>query len=64
MELLKKEGMAKAFLFYAAENAVLNRNNALIKGKEEIKNYFEKQTITDVTLEWKPDFVDIANPEI
>jgi len=59
--LVKTDGMAKAFLMYAAENAVLNRNNNLIKGKEKIQEYFEHQTITDIKLEWKPDFVDVAN---
>jgi len=59
-DLAKKEGIAKAFFTYAAEDAVLNRNNTLIKGKEAIKVYFEKQTLTDVNLEWKADFADVA----
>jgi len=59
-EMVKHEGIAKAFLYYAAEDAVLNRNNNLIKGKEEIQNYFESQTLQNVKLEWVPDFVDVA----
>lgn len=55
-----ENGIAEAFLFYAAEDAVLNRNDVLIKGKEEIKKYFDKQTIRDIKLEWAPDFVDVA----
>ena len=59
-ELVKTGGIKKAFLYYAAEDAVLNRNNTLIRGKEEIKTYFENQTLSDIKLEWKPDFVDVA----
>lgn len=56
----RENGIAEAFLFYAAEDAVLNRNDVLIKGKEEIKKYFDKQTISDIKLDWAADFVDVA----
>jgi ketosteroid isomerase-like protein len=59
-ELAKNEGIAKAFLSYADEDAVLNRNNTIIKGRKEIQKYFKSQTLTDIKLEWKPDFVDVA----
>ncbi len=32
-EMAKIEGLSKAFLAYADEAAVLNRNNTIIKGK-------------------------------
>ena len=60
--LSEKEGIAKAFLTYAAEDAVLMRNNLLIKGRDEIAKRFEENP-TDpkaVTLTWKPDFVDVS----
>ena len=59
-EMVKKEGLKKAFLTYADENAVLNRNNSLVKGKLEIEKYFDNQTLQDVKLEWKPDFIDVS----
>jgi ketosteroid isomerase-like protein len=59
-EFAKNEGIAKAFHSYADKDAVLNRNNTLIKGKEEIQKYFESQILSDIKLEWKPDFVDVA----
>lgn len=59
-EMAKKEGVQKAFLFYAAEDAVLNRNNTVLKGKRNIKAYFENQTNKEINLEWTPDFVDVA----
>lgn len=59
-ELAKTDGVAKAFLTYASEEAVLYRDNKLFKGKEEIKAYFDKQTLKDIKLLWKPDYIDVA----
>jgi ketosteroid isomerase-like protein len=47
-------------LAFADDDAVLNRNNNLVKGKEAIKAYFENETLKDVTLDWKPDFIDVS----
>lgn len=57
-----KEGISNAFLMYASEDAVLMRNNTLVIGKTAIKNHFENQSPknTNVSLTWKPDFVDVA----
>jgi len=59
-QLAKEKGMEKAFVAFAAEDAVLSRNNALIRGKEEISQYFGKESLREVSLEWEPDFVDVA----
>ncbi len=61
-EMAKTEGIADAFLAYAAEDAVLMRNNTLISGKEAIKNSFGNQDpgAGNVELAWKPDFVDVS----
>ena len=61
-EMAKTEGIPKAFLTYAAENAVLMRNNTLINGKDAIKNSFGKQDPGPgkVELTWEPDFVDVS----
>jgi ketosteroid isomerase-like protein len=39
------------------------RNNTLIAGKTAIKNHFENKStkIKNVSLIWKPDFVDVSN---
>lgn len=60
-EMARKEGVPKAFLFYAANDAVLNRNNKVLKGKEAIKTYFDNQTLKEVNLQWAPDFVDVSS---
>ena len=60
--MVRQEGMARAFLTYAAADAVLMRNNRLVKGYDQIADYFEEQISSDrdVMLTWKPDFVDVA----
>lgn len=61
-KMAKKEGIQKAFLTYAAEDAVLMRNNNLVIGKKEKTIHFENQPSknTEVSLTWKPDFVEVS----
>jgi len=57
-----EEGISKAFMAYAAEDAVLMRNNKLHIGKENLSLLFESQASKpmDEKLSWKPDFVDVS----
>lgn len=61
-EMVKKDGIPKAFLYYAADDVVLMRNNNLIIGKESLRKSYNKpkQGNRKVTLSWKPDFVDVS----
>ncbi len=61
-EMASKEGIPKAFLAYAAEDAVLMRNNTLIIGKEALQQHFGIQNANSGqnSLEWEPDFVDVS----
>jgi len=59
-EMAKNEGIAKAFEAFAANDAALSRNNILVSGKEGIKKFYENRDLTNVSLEWKPDFIEIA----
>ena len=59
-EMAKNEGIAKAFEAFAANDAALARNNILVSGKEGIKKFYENRDLTNVSLEWKPDFIEIA----
>jgi len=56
-----KRGVREAFLFYAAEDAVIMRNNKVYKGKTEIGAYFDSVKYTDIQLNWVPDFIDISS---
>jgi len=61
-EMAKERGIPEAFLTYAANEAVLMRNNVLIIGKEAMKKSFGIQAPTsgNVSLYWEPDFVDVS----
>jgi ketosteroid isomerase-like protein len=59
-EMASCKGVDSAFLFFAADDAVLNRNDKIIEGKAAIKSYFINQNLKYVKLNWKPDFVDVA----
>ncbi|MFC2028933.1 YybH family protein [Chloroflexota bacterium] len=56
----KEKGLKEAFLIFASDDAVLSRGEQLIKGREAIADHFDRSTMTDVNLEWEPDFVDAA----
>ncbi|MCR9252171.1 MAG: hypothetical protein NXI20_17220 [bacterium] len=61
--LSEKEGIEKAFLAYAAEDAVIKRKGKLVISRDSLKSYFKNSnpsTGTEV-LTWEPDFVDVSN---
>ena len=61
-DLAQKDGVAKAFEAYCANDVVMMRNNKLVKGKDGLKAYFSHQTSsTHFKLSWKPDFVDVSS---
>ena len=61
-KMAKDENIHQAFLAFAAEDAVLMRNNTLVSGKKDINMFFENQPSisNDQSLTWEPDFVDVA----
>ena len=59
-KMAQDSGVQAAFLAFAAEDAVLLRNNKLIEGKHELEEYFDNPAWENIQLEWKPDFIDVA----
>lgn len=59
-DLSVKEGVPKAFLTFAAENAVIKRGGELVVGKDKIRDRFSQQEASGAILEWVPDFVDVS----
>jgi hypothetical protein len=53
VKLVKEEGVSAGFVAFADENAVIKRDEELIKGKAEIKKYLVAQNLNykDVKLE-------------
>lgn len=58
--LAKEEGLKAAFVAYASDQAVLNRDNKLIKGKTEIEAYFSDRAWENIRLDWAPDFISVS----
>lgn len=60
-DMVLEQGVPEAFMHFADENAVLLRNNRLIKGREAIGEYFrQRQEPRNVKLSWKTDYVKVA----
>lgn len=57
-QMVQEQGMNRAFVAFAADEAVLMRGNQLIVGKEEIQKFMENQTSRG--LSWKPEHVDVS----
>lgn len=62
-KMAREEGIEKAFLYFAAPDAVLMRNDTILKGEESFKSYFKNPVWKNARLDWKPDFVDVAESE-
>lgn len=61
-KMTSEKGIAEAFCYFADENAVIHReNNTLIKGKENIKIYYDKKNLKNATVNWTPDFTDVSD---
>lgn len=55
--LAQKEGVPKAFETFAADDAVINRNNTIVEGKTAIAEFYRQGNWENATLQWKPDKV-------
>lgn len=60
--MVKHEGIPKAFLNYADEDAVLLRNDKIIEGKKAIAQYFdERKNSHKISLTWEPNFIEVSS---
>lgn len=59
-QMAKEKGVPEAFLAYAADDAVMLRNDVLVEGQEGMRAYFSKSTLDSVQLTWQPDKVVAA----
>jgi len=53
-------GIAEAFRAFAAPDAVMRRGNSLVSGRDSVAAYISASYNAGETLEWAPDFVDVA----
>lgn len=60
-KMVSEKGLAEAFWFFAADDAVIMRgSDSLIKGKENIRNYYSASTGKNFKLSWTPDHIDVS----
>jgi len=60
--MLKKEGIPRAFAFYADSNAIIKRGeDKLIQGKKAILEYYSSDEFDHGELVWTPDFIDVSD---
>lgn len=60
-KMCAEKGIAEAFYFFADDSAVIKReNDTLIIGKEQIKEYYNKEFYKTAKVNWTPDFIDVS----
>jgi ketosteroid isomerase-like protein len=61
-KMASEKSVAEAFYYFADEKAVIKRgNDTLIMGKENIKNYYDKRSNKNATVNWTPDFTAVSD---
>lgn len=58
--MAQTEGVQKAFVYFAADSAVILRRNTVLKGKEAIRLQYASFPQKGSKLEWAPDFADVS----
>lgn len=60
-KMVAEEGIAEGFYHYAAENAVIKREqDTLIIGKSNIREYYSAARYKTATVSWTPDFIEVS----
>jgi len=57
-----EKGIAEAFAFFADENGVISRGaDSVLKGKEAIREFYLKKELTNATVSWTPDYIEVSS---
>ncbi|MEQ9405151.1 MAG: DUF4440 domain-containing protein [Cyclobacteriaceae bacterium] len=59
-DMARKEGIPKAFAYYAAEESAIKRDGKLILGNQAIADWYENDYREGDVLTWEPGFVDVS----
>ena len=60
-KMAAEKGMAEAFFYFADDSAtILRGNDSLIKGKENIRHYYNVRSNPDAKLSWTPDYIYVS----
>lgn len=58
--LVKNEGMAKGFSFYADDSVVINRDNRLLKGRDSVRAFYSQERFKNLEVIWDATYVNVA----
>lgn len=58
--LCRDQGIEAAFVKYAADDAVIHRDNKIIKGKTAIREFYRSRPLTNASLNWIPEFITVS----
>ncbi|HEX5651785.1 MAG TPA: nuclear transport factor 2 family protein [Chitinophagaceae bacterium] len=60
-KMAAEKGIAEAFWAFADSSAVIKRqNDSLIRGRDNIRNYYSSDFYKTATVKWAPDFIDVS----
>jgi len=59
-DMAQRDGLSKAFEYYAAENGEIKRDKKVIKGKSSIGEWYNEDVKPNESLSWKPTYVDVS----
>ena len=61
-KMAAEKGIADAFYFFAADDAVILReNDTLIKGKDNIRSYYARKALKNAKVNWSTDFIYVSD---
>ncbi len=60
-QMAADKGIGEAFWYFADSNAVVKRrNDSLIRGKENIRQFYSADFFKNATVTWAPDFIEAS----
>jgi len=61
-KMAAEKSISEAFYHFADDSAVILRgNDSLIKGKENIRSYYQKMDNKGAVVNWAPDHIDVSS---
>jgi ketosteroid isomerase-like protein len=59
---VKEKGIAQGFYLFADDSAIIKRaKDTLIRGKENIRNFYKSMDGKNIEVTWSPDFVNVSS---
>ncbi len=60
-DMAQKDGLVKAFEYFAADDGVIKRSNKVVKGKAEITKWYTNNVQPNENLSWSPTYIDVSS---